>query len=136
MHQGLSRRERQIMDIVYEKGKVSAQEVRDALPDPPSYSAVRALLRILEEKGQLAHEQEGARYLYLATGPREVAAKSALRQVLRTFFGGSVSGVVATLLSDKEIEISDDERRELQQMIEEAREEGRRSCSMPGRRSL
>ncbi|HEY0866831.1 MAG TPA: BlaI/MecI/CopY family transcriptional regulator [Fimbriimonas sp.] len=121
MHEKLSRRERQIMDIVYERERASAQEVLDALPDPPSYSTVRALLKILEDKGQLAHEQEGARYVYLPTKPREAAAKSALRQVVRTFFGGSVSDVVATLLSDKEMDLSDKDREELRKLIEEAK---------------
>ena len=81
----LSRRERQIMEIIYEVGRVSAAEVRERMPDPPSYSAVRAMLRILEEKGHVRHEQDGPRYVFLPTVPREEASESALRSVIRTF---------------------------------------------------
>src|SRR5690349_14252549 len=86
---GLSRRERQIMDIIYQKGQASATEIHEALPDPPSYSAVRALLSVMEKKEYLRHTRDGARYVYLPTQPRNRAAQSALAQVVKTFFGGS-----------------------------------------------
>lgn len=117
----LSRRERQIMDILYEKGKASASEVMETLPDPPGYSAVRALLRILEEKGHARHEEDGKRYLYLPTQPQSSAARGALRNVLRTFFGGSLSQAVATLISDRESDLSEDDLARLEIIIEEAR---------------
>ncbi|HET7040109.1 MAG TPA: BlaI/MecI/CopY family transcriptional regulator, partial [Gemmatimonadales bacterium] len=85
----LSRRERQIMDAIYQMGEATAQDVLDHLPDPPSYSAVRALLRILEDKGHLRHRSEGQRYVYLPTVSRDRARVSALRQLVRTFFDGS-----------------------------------------------
>lgn len=109
------------MDIVYERERASAQEVLDALPDPPTYSAVRALLRTLVDKGQLVIQQDGPRYVYLPTRPREQAAVSALRQVVRTFFGGSVTGVVATLLNDDEVGLDAEQRDELLKLVEEAR---------------
>ncbi|HEU4454453.1 MAG TPA: BlaI/MecI/CopY family transcriptional regulator, partial [Longimicrobium sp.] len=95
---GLSRRERQIMEIVYRRGKATAQDVMDDIPDPPSYSAVRAALRLLEEKGRLGHEMDGKRYVYLPTTPRSRARSSALRDVVRNFFGGSTEQVVNALL--------------------------------------
>ena len=113
------------MDIVFAQGKVSAAEVRDALPNPPSYSAVRALLRILEDKGQLRHESEKGRYLYLPTQPRHQAARSVLKQVLQTFFGGSVEEAVATLLSASDSKLSQEELERLSQLIEAAKKEGR-----------
>ena len=122
---GLSRRERQIMDVVFEKGKVSVAQVREALPDPPSYSAVRALLRILEDKGQLRHEKDGARYVYLPTKARHQAARSVLKQVLQTFFGGSVERAVATLLSASDAKLSQEELERLSALIEQAKQEGR-----------
>ncbi len=82
------------MDIIYERGRAAVSEVRDRLPDPPSYSAVRAMLRVLEEKGHLRHRQDGPRYLYLATVSRDKARQSALKQLLRTFFDGSTEGAV------------------------------------------
>src|SRR5688572_1296816 len=96
----LSRRERQIMDVLYRNGQATAAEVLEALPDPPGNSAVRTLLRILEEKGHLTHTQEGVRYVYRPTQPRQSAARSALAQVVHTFFGGSVENAVASMLSD------------------------------------
>ncbi len=122
---GLSRRERQIMDVLYQRERASAAEVREALPDPPSYSAVRTLLRVLEEKGHARHVQEGARYIYSATQPRRRAARSALSQVVHTFFGGSVERAVAALVSDSEARLSDPELERLQQLIEQARKGGR-----------
>jgi len=94
----LSRRERQIMDVVYQGGKVCVADVVNGLPDPPSYSAVRALMRILEEKGHLKHAKRGAKYIYSATRPRQVAARSAMRRVLKTFFDGSAEKAMVALL--------------------------------------
>jgi predicted transcriptional regulator len=121
----LSRRERQIMNAIYRAGEATAQEVRDALPDAPSYSAVRALLRILESKGHLKHRQDGPRYVYEPTVPRERARKSALRQVVRTFFGGSAEDAVAALLDLSRRGLSDEELDRLEQLIDQARREGR-----------
>ncbi len=118
----LSRRERQIMDILYRQGRASAAEVLAGLPDPPGYSAVRALLRILEEKGHVRHEGEGKRYVYLPMQPRQNAAQSALRQVLHTFFGGSIENAVATLLSDQDTQLSEEELARLADLIDQARE--------------
>jgi predicted transcriptional regulator len=98
---GLSRRERQIMEIVYRRGKATAAEVMDEIPDPPTYSAVRAALRLLEEKGRLAHEMDGKRYVYLPTTPRSRARSTALKDVVRTFFGGSTEQVVNALLEEQ-----------------------------------
>src|SRR5579884_1927659 len=97
-HAALSRRERQMMDILYTRGKASAAEIQQALPDPPTYSAVRAKLRVLEEKGHVRHEEESLRYVYLPTTPRETARKSALRHVVSTFFEGSAEATIAALL--------------------------------------
>lgn len=119
----LSRRERQIMDIIYERGRASAVEVLEALPDPPTYSSVRALLRVLEEKGHLRHEEQGKKYIYLPTQPRQYAARSALKQVLRTFFGGSMENAVATLLSDTDTKVSREELDRLAALIDRAKEE-------------
>jgi len=120
----LSRRERQIMDIVYRLEKASAAEVRENLPDPPSYSAVRAMLRILEEKGQLRHTKDGAKYIYRATRPRSRAGISALRRVLDTFFHGSAESAVAALLENSDADLSEEELDRLSRLIDEARKEG------------
>ena len=95
---GMSRRERQIMDIVYRRGRCTAAEVLDDLPDPPTYSAVRAALRLLEEKGELKHEMDGKRYVYLPTTPRKQARTTALKHLVRTFFNGSPERVVNALI--------------------------------------
>src|SRR5207237_2017775 len=105
----LSRREREIMDVIYRAGRASAAEVLDQLTDPPSYSAVRALLRVLEDKGHLRHEEDGPRYVFLPTVPRERARQSALRQILHTFFDGSTEQAVAALLDLSFTKLSDDE---------------------------
>lgn len=118
----LSRRERQIMDIVYQSERASAADVRAALPDPPSYSSVRALLGILESKGHLKHVKDGARYVYLPTRARQSAARSAVAQVMRTFFAGSVEQAVAALLSASDAPLSDDEHARLLALIDEAKE--------------
>ena len=121
----LSRRERQIMDVIYARGRATVAEVRQGLPDPPTYSAVRALLRILEQKGHLRHEQEGPRYVFLPTVPRHEARQSALRHLLRTFFDGSAEGAVAALLDLEAGELSPEEYDRLAARIERARREGR-----------
>src|SRR5688572_17087177 len=107
--QNLSRRERQIMDILHAKGEAVARQVQEALTDPPSYSAVRALLRILEEKGHIKHREEGNRYIYLPRGSREKASQSALQRVVSTFFGGSRRLAIAALLEEADAELSPDE---------------------------
>ena len=117
----LSRRERQIMDAVYALGQASAVQVLETLPDPPGLSSVRKLILILEEKGHLQHIQEGQHYVYLPTHPRQAAAKSAMKQVLQTFFGGNLETAVATLLSASETELSDAQAARLSALIESAR---------------
>jgi predicted transcriptional regulator len=121
----LSRRERQIMDIVFRHGKVTIREVLDELPDPPSYSAVRALVRVLEEKGHLRHAQDGPRYVYMPTQDRSRVRSSALAHVVDTFFSGSATEAVAALLGMQGRELSEGELDELSAMIEQARKEGR-----------
>ncbi len=121
----LSRRESQIMDIVYEHGRVTASEVLERLPDPPSYSAVRAMLRVLEEKGHLRHEQDGPRYVFLPMVPRSEASFSALTRVVRTFFDGSAEGAVAALLDLGGEELDPEALDRLSEMINKARREGR-----------
>ncbi|HWC75564.1 MAG TPA: BlaI/MecI/CopY family transcriptional regulator [Gemmatimonadales bacterium] len=122
----LSRREREIMDVIYRApgGRATAAEVLEQLADPPSYSAVRALLRVLEEKGHLRHEEDGPRYVFLPTVPRERARQSALRQLLHTFFDGSTEAAVAALL-DSSTRLSDAELARLSRLIADARKEGR-----------
>ena len=119
----LSRRERQILDILYAKGTATAAEVQKALPDPPSYSAVRALLRILEEKGHARHEPQGTRYVYLPMVPRERARDSALSRIVKTFFEGSAAQAAAALVDSGSL--SDDELAKLSSLIERARKAGR-----------
>jgi BlaI family transcriptional regulator, penicillinase repressor len=121
----LSRRERQIMDILHAQRGASAADVLAALPDPPSYSAVRALLRILEEKGHVKHRRVGARYIYLPRVSRRVASRSALKRVVSTFFHGSVAQAMAALLESADAELSDEELEKLWQTIDKARSEGR-----------
>ena len=123
-HHELSRRERQIVDILYAQGRGTAAEVQAQLPDPPSYSAVRAMLRILEEKGHVRHEQDGPRYVYLPTVARESAKRSAMRHMLQTFFNGSAEQAISALLDDSSSKLSDAELDRLAQMIEQARRSG------------
>ena len=118
---GLSRRERQIMDIVYQHERVTAAEVRDAMKDAPSYSAVRALLRVLEDKGHLTHEAEGTRYVYRATRDRGQASRDALGHVVKTFFEGSAVAAAAALLETNRRKVSESELDELERLIEQAR---------------
>ncbi|MFV8749876.1 BlaI/MecI/CopY family transcriptional regulator [Nannocystaceae bacterium ST9] len=121
----LSRRERQVMDIVFRHGKVTIREVLDELPDPPSYSAVRALVRVLEDKGHLRHAQDGPRYVYMPTRDPSRMRSSALAHVVDTFFSGSATDAVAALLGMQGRALSSSELDELSAMIEQARKEGR-----------
>src|SRR5687768_8158738 len=123
-HHELSRRERQIIDILYTQGRGTAAEVQAALPDPPSYSAVRAMLRILEEKGHVRHEQDGPRYVYLPTIARDNAQRSAMRHMLQTFFDGSAEQAISALLDDSSARLSPAELDRLARMIDSARKTG------------
>ena len=119
----LSRRERQIMDVLYRRGRATAAEVRQQLPDPPSYSAVRAMLRVLEGKGHIRHEEEALRYVYRPTLPRERAKRSALKHLVETFFDGSAGLAVAAILDGSAAKLSTEELDRLSQLIEKARKE-------------
>ena len=123
-HTDLSRRERQIIDILYAQGRATAAEVQVALPDPPSYSAVRAMLRILEEKGHVRHEQDGPRYVYLPTIGRDNAKRSAMRHMLHTFFEGSAEQAISALLGDSTARLSKPELDRLARLIDKARKTG------------
>jgi BlaI family penicillinase repressor len=123
--QYLSKREQQIMEILYQRERLTANELMALLPGSPSNSTVRTLLRILEDKKQVKKTEEEGRYVYFAAYPRDKAAKSALSGVVDTFFRGSVTDVVATLLDDKKNRLSGDELDRLQAMIDKAKEEGR-----------
>ena len=124
-HLDLSRRERQIMEAVYRLGDATVSDVMAELPDPPSYSAVRAMLGKLEAKGYLEHRQEGPRYLYLATVPRQEARESALERLVRTFFDGSTEKAVTALLDMSSGEMSDEELDRLSTLIQDAKKGGR-----------
>jgi predicted transcriptional regulator len=124
-HLTLSRRERQIMDVVYRAGRATAAEVHALLPDPPSPTAVRTWIRILEEKGHLRHEKDGPRHVYLPTASWDTVQRSALRHLLGALFDGSPAAVVATLLKVSDTPLSDAERAELRGLIDDARREGR-----------
>ncbi|HLP46672.1 MAG TPA: BlaI/MecI/CopY family transcriptional regulator [Candidatus Kapabacteria bacterium] len=121
----LSRRERQIMDVIYELEEATAAQVLERLPNPPSYSTVRALLKVLEDKGHLNHKIDGPRYVFIPTLPREEARQTALRHLLDTFFDGSTEEVVAALLDISEKKLSDEDYRRITQIISNARNEGR-----------
>ena len=121
---GLSRRERQIMEILYQRGKASAAEVREAMADAPSYSAVRAMLRILEEKGHLKHQEEGLKYVYAPTVGRDKAKRSAVKHLLDTFFNGSPEQIMAALLDVSSTRLTREELDRMSQMIEKAKNEG------------
>ena len=125
VEKNLSRRERQIMDIIYELKEATASQVLDRLPSPPGYSAVRALLRVLEHKGHLSHRQDGPRYVFTPTLPRERARRSALRHLLKTFFDNSTEDAVAALLNISEDSLSTDDLQRLAELIEKAQREGR-----------
>jgi predicted transcriptional regulator len=121
----LTRRERQIMDIIHRRGRATAHDVLEDLADPPSYSAVRALLRLLEERGHVKHAQDGQRYVYTAAVARADARKSALSHVVRTFFAGSVEQAVATLVESSRTRLSREELDRLGEVIDRAKKEGR-----------
>ena len=120
----LSRRERQIMDVIYRMEKATAVDVMEKMPDPPSYSAVRAMLRVLEEKGHLKHEQDGPRYVFSPVVARDTARRSAMKHLVRTFFDGSTESAVAALLMN-ESRLSKVELERLSGLIEKAKTEGR-----------
>jgi BlaI family transcriptional regulator, penicillinase repressor len=120
----LSRRERQIMDILYLLERASVGEVLAKLPDKPSYSTVRAQLRVLEEKGHVFHAEDGLRYVYIPAVPRDVARRSALRHLLETFFDGSSEQVVSALLGGEVARLSPEELERIARLISKAREEG------------
>ncbi|HLL46511.1 MAG TPA: BlaI/MecI/CopY family transcriptional regulator [Longimicrobiaceae bacterium] len=121
----LGRRERQIMEVIYRLGRASASEVREHLPDPPTYSAVRGMLRLLEDKGHLGHTQEGIRHVYFPTVARDDIRETTMRHVLKTFFAGSMSAAMAALLDANEEPPSGEELDTLARMIDQAREQGR-----------
>ncbi len=120
----LSRRERQMMDILYTRGRASASEILEALPDPPSYSAVRAKLRVLEEKGHVRHQEQALRYVYLPIVPRDKARQSALRHMLATFFDNSTEQAITALLTLKGGGLARDKLDRLSALIEKAKREG------------
>lgn len=113
------------MDVLHAKESAAVAEIRAALPDPPSYSTVRALLRILEEKGHIKHRQDGARYVYVPRVSRENASRSALKRLVSTFFQGSVTQAMAALLESPDTQLSDVELNKLRQIIKQAKKEGR-----------
>ena len=122
---GLSRRERQIMDILYRQGRASASDVRELMEDAPSYSAVRAMLRVLEEKGHVRHQAEGLKYVYVPVVAREKAKRTAVKHVLETFFNGSPEQIVAALLDVASTRLTREELDKMSRMIEDAKKEGK-----------
>jgi predicted transcriptional regulator len=123
--QNLGRRERQIMDVIFELGEASVARVLERLPDPPSYSAVRTMIRHLEGKGYLRHRREGTKYVYRSTEAKDTVSRSALRHMIKTFFGGSASDAVAAILDVSSEKLSKDEFSRIERLIEAARKEGR-----------
>ncbi len=119
----LSRRERQMMDILFARGRATGQEIQEGLPDKPNYSSVRTILRVLERKGYVRHVEEGLRYVYEPTVPRETASRSALQRIIRTFFDGSAKEAVAALLDPSAFDLTEEELRELGRIIERAKKE-------------
>src|SRR5207237_5156936 len=117
----LSRRERQIMDILYRRGRATAGEVMDQLAGDPSYSTVRTQLRVLEDKGHVQHEEQGLRYIYVPALPRHAARKSALRHLVETFFDGSTEKTVAALLGADASKLSEDELNRIAALVTKAR---------------
>ena len=124
LHTVLTRRERQIMDVLFRRGRASAGEVMAELPGNPSYSTVRTQLRVLEEKGHVRHEEAGPRYVYMPAVARHAARKSALRHLVNTFFDGSTEKVVAALLGGEANRLTDDELKRLAELVAKARKEG------------
>lgn len=121
----LSRRERQIMDVIYSRGSASATHVLAEMPDPPSRTAVRTMLRILEQKGHLKHHKQGREFIYQPTRPRQRAGQSAMKRVLRTFFDGSLEKAVAAHLADDGATLTEDELKRVAELIRQARKKGR-----------
>ena len=122
----LSRRERDIMDILFRRGRATAEEVMHDLSGDPSYSTVRTQLRVLEEKGHVRHEEDGRKFVYMPAVARAAARKVALRHLVDTFFDGSVERVVAALLGGEGARLSDDEWQRIQQLVEDAKKEDKR----------
>jgi predicted transcriptional regulator len=123
--QPLTRREREIMDILYRRGRATAHEVLEELSDPPGYSAVRALLRLLEERGHVKHSEDGQRYVYAPAVARGDARRSALAHLVKTFFAGSVEQAVAALVESPRSKLSREELDRLSDLIDRAKQEGR-----------
>lgn len=122
----MSRRERQILEILYQRGKASAAEVREAMAeDAPSYSAVRTLLGVLEEKGHVRHEADGLKYVYMPTVPRDKARRSAIKHLVDTYFGGSAEQAVAALLDVSSTHLTREDLDRMSAMIDQAKKEGR-----------
>jgi BlaI family transcriptional regulator, penicillinase repressor len=126
LHSALTRRERQIMDILFRRGRATAAEVMDELPGATTYSTVRTQLRVLEDKGHVRHEEQGLRYVYMAAVARTAARKSALRHLVDTFFDGSAEHVVAALLGGEAARLSDEELQRIADLVAKARKEGHR----------
>jgi predicted transcriptional regulator len=126
LHSVLSRRERQIIDILYRRGRATAADVMEDLPGDPSYSTVRTQLRVLEDKGHVRHEEDGPRYVYTPAVPRGTVRRSALKHLVETFFEGSVEQTVAALLGSDATRLSAPELERIAELIEKARKEGRR----------
>jgi BlaI family transcriptional regulator, penicillinase repressor len=126
LHTALTRRERQIVDILYRLGRATAGEVMRELPGTPSYSTVRTQLRVLESKGHVRHEEEGLRYIYVPVAPRRTVRKSALKHLIQTFFDGSTEQVVEALLGGEGARLTDAELRRIADLVAKARKEGAR----------
>lgn len=124
-HLQLGRRERQIMDVIYRRSRASVTEVLAELPDPPTYSAVRGMLRLLEEKGFVRHEQEGLKYVYVPADDTRQVRANALQHMVKTFFGGSPEQAVAALLEMSDSKLSVRDKQYLSQLIKKAQQEGR-----------
>src|SRR5437764_10831452 len=120
-HTTLTRRERQIMDVLYRRNRATAAEVMAELPGDPNYSTVRAELRVLEDKGHVRHEEEGLRYVYIPTVPRHEVRQSALKHLVDTFFEGSTQKVVAALLGSEGSKVSQEELERIAELVEKAR---------------
>ena len=123
--QNLARRERQILELIYELGEVSVSDVLARLPDPPGYSAVRTIINLLESKGFLRHRREGTKYIYRPVPSREVVRHSAVAHLFKTFFRGSPSDAVAAILDVSSADLTDSELARLEQLVEKAKQEGR-----------
>jgi predicted transcriptional regulator len=121
--QKLSRRERQIMDVLYERGRATAAEILAALPDPPSYSAIRALIKVLEDKGHVKHQEDGPRYVFTPSVPRAKARRNAVKHLLQTFFDDSAGEAVASLLGSSAGKLKPEELDKIEELIARARKD-------------